>query len=349
MELLWPASLLLLSLIPILAAVYIWIQRRKRRFTVRYSSLALVRSALPRYANLRRHLPFALFLLALSSLIVAFARPVNIIRVPAGQSTVILSIDVSMSMRQTDIPPTRLEAAKAAALSFLQRQSANTEIGIVVFSGFAELIQPPTSDQETLRAAVRSLNYGRRTAIGSGIVEALEAMDDANPITVTGPGDSGLSGTPGAVTSDIIVLLTDGVSTSGIHPLDAAQIAAERGIRVYTIGFGTERGSDWFGNQFFGGRANDPDPQNQQGWGGGGRGRFRRGIDEATLKEIATVTGAEYFAAESADELINVFSNLTTHVVTREEKSEISFLFAAVGALFAALAVALALLWNPLP
>ena len=153
MDLLWPGFLILLGLIPLLIAAYIWMLRRRRRFAVRYSSLALVREALPHQSRWRRHVPFALFLLALSSLIVALSRPVTIISVPTGQVTVILTIDVSRSMCSTDIQPSRIEAAQAAALSFIQRQQATTQIGIVAFSGYAELIQPPTTDTEALQAA----------------------------------------------------------------------------------------------------------------------------------------------------------------------------------------------------
>ncbi len=169
---LWPSFLYLLILIPLLIVVYILILRRRQRFAVRYSSLALVRDALPRRSWLRQHLPFIFFLLALTGLIVALARPVNVISVPAGKATIILTIDVSRSMCSTDIKPTRIQAAENAALSFIQRQSSNTQIGLVAFSSFAELIQPPTNDRNLLDAAVKSLLVGRRTAIGSGILAA---------------------------------------------------------------------------------------------------------------------------------------------------------------------------------
>ncbi|MDQ3930014.1 MAG: BatA domain-containing protein, partial [Chloroflexota bacterium] len=134
MSLLWPGFLFLLALVPVLIGVYIWMLRR-RRVALRYSSLSLVRAALPKYSHLRRHLPFALFLLALTSLIVALGRPVQIVSVPSGQATIILSMDVSGSMRQVDIPPSRLEAAEAAALSFIQQQKSSTQIGLVAFAG----------------------------------------------------------------------------------------------------------------------------------------------------------------------------------------------------------------------
>jgi Ca-activated chloride channel family protein len=353
MDMLWPGFLLLLGLIPLIVAVYIWSLRRRRRFAVRYSSLALVREALPHPSRLRRHLPFALFLLALSSLVIALGRPVSIVSVPAGQVTVILALDVSRSMCATDIEPNRLEAAKAAALSFVQRQNSSTQIGVVAFAGFAELVQPPTNDQEVLQDAVESLTTGRRTAIGSGLLEALDAIAEVDPNVApsTSGASTGVRPTPvpqGAYAPDIIVLLTDGVSNAGPLPLDAAQQAADRGVRVYTIGFGTENenGSLPFcGQQFQGG-----DPFGGGGlFGGGGGGGFRRGIDEVTLKRVADMTGGAYYSAESAGELHEVFQNLPTYLITRHETMEISVAFTALGALLAALAVGLSLIWLPLP
>ncbi len=351
MDLLWPEFIYLLGLIPVLIAAYVWILRRRRRFAVRYSSLALVREALAGQSRLKRHIPFALFLLGLASLVLALTRPVAIVSVPTGQTTIILSIDVSRSMCSTDIQPNRLEAAKAAALSFIQRQGSTTQIGIVAFAGFAELIQVPTTDQEVLQDAVESLITGRRTAIGSGILRALDAIAeiDKNVAPSTPFDPPGVEPTPvpeGAYAPEIIVLLTDGVSNSGILPLDAAQQAADRGVRVYTIGFGTASntslascGQQFQGNDpFFGGGG--------QQFGGGG---FRRGIDEETLKQVAEMTGGTYYSAESAGELHNVFQNLPTYLITKHETQEISVAFAAIGALLTGVAMILSLSRHPLP
>ena len=363
---LWPSFLYLLVLIPLLILAYVWMLRRRKRFVVRYSSLALVRDALPRQSWLRRHLPFVLFLLALTGLILALARPVNVVSVPAGKATIILTIDVSRSMCSTDIKPTRIQAAENAALSFIQRQSSNTQIGLVAFSTFGELIQPPTSDRTLLDAAVKSLLVGRRTAIGSGILTAIDAIAQVDKnvtpsITDTNPGIEPAAVPKGAYVPDIIVLLTDGVSNTGPLPLDAAQQAEDRGVRVYTIGFGTANGSEFamcqsdsqygfgggyggyggygFGGGGFGG-----------GFGGlgGGFGGFQRGIDDATLKQVAAMTGGTYYSASSAGELQNVFKSLPTYLIMKHETTEISVFFTALGALFAALAILLALLWHPL-
>ena len=366
MTMLWPSFLFLLILIPLLIAVYIWMLRRRKRFAVRYSSLALVRDALPRQSWLRQHLPFVLFMLALTGLIAALTRPVSIINVPAGKATIILAIDVSRSMCSTDIKPTRIQAAENAALTFIQRQNAHAQIGLVAFSSFGEIIQPPTSDRNLLDAAVKSLLVGRRTAIGSGILTALDAISQVDKnvspsITDSAPGIEPTPPPKGAYAPDIIVLLTDGVSNTGPLPLDAAQQAEDRGVRVYTIGFGTPNGSEFascqssdpygggfgfggggFGGGFGGGGFGG-------GFGGGGFGGFRRGIDEATLKQVAAMTGGAYYSASSASELQNIFNSLPTYLIMKHETTEISVFFTAFGALLAALAILLALLWHPLP
>lgn len=347
MELLWPGFLLLLGLIPLLVAVYFWMLRRRRRYAVRYSSLSLVREALPHQSRLRRHLPFILFLLGLASLVIALGRPVATVKIPYGQSSIILALDVSRSMCSVDIPPNRLEAAKDAARSYIQRQASSSQIGIVAFAGFAELVQTPTSDQEMLQDAIESLTTARRTAVGSAILESLDAIAEINQDIAPSVSDPASEVQPepvpeGDYAPDIIVLLTDGASNEGPLPLDAAQQAVDRGIRVYTIGFGTEQGgvmdcNDGFGrNDSFGGF----------GFGGG---YYRRGIDEPTLKQIAEMTGGSYYSASSADELNSVFQALPSYLVTRNETTEISIAFTAIGALLAAIAIILSLLWHPHP
>ncbi|RPJ36409.1 MAG: VWA domain-containing protein, partial [Chloroflexi bacterium] len=285
---------------------------------------------------------FALFLLALTSLVIALVRPVTITSIPVDQATIIMAIDVSLSMRSNDIPPSRLEAAEAAAISFIRRQKPGTQIGIVAFAGFAELVQPPTDDQEDLQSAVENLMLARRTAIGSGILKSLDAIAEvdssiAPTVSEAIPNTGKPTQTPvprGVYAPHIIVLLTDGVSNSGPQPLEAASQAVDRGVRIYTIGFGTDNGTIPFSGQ----------PSQNDPFGGG----FRMGIDEDTLKQIASMTGGKYYSASSAGELQTVFQRLPTSLITRNETTEISVFFTAIAALFAALAVTLALLWNPL-
>jgi Ca-activated chloride channel homolog len=295
------------------------------------------------------------------------ARPGAIVSIPADQTSIILAMDVSGSMRSMDIQPSRLGAAENAAISFIQHQKATAQIGIVAFSGFAEEIQPPTTDQEALQTAIQSLTTGRATAIGSGILTSIDAIAEVDklvapsvidPTTTLGP-------TPvpkGDYAPDIIVLLTDGVSNAGPAPLDAAQQAADRGVRIYTIGFGTANGfinnqggfggGGRGGNGGFGGGqpgGNSGAGGNNQFFGGQqGGGRFRTAIDEATLQQIASMTGGKYYYATSANELQSVFNSLPTSLITEHEVMELSVAFAALGTVLAAVAIILSLLWHPL-
>jgi Ca-activated chloride channel family protein len=354
MSFLWSFSLYLLFLIPLIIAAYILILRRRRRFAVRYSSLSLVREAMSHQSWLRRHLPFIFFLLALASLVLALARPVATVFVPSNRATIILAMDVSRSMCSTDIPPNRLEAAKQAALTFIERQERGRLIGVVAFAGFAELVQPPTGDRAALEDAIVNLNPARRTAIGSAILRSLDAISEID-VSVA-PGDTGNipegAFTPvpeGEYVPHIIVLLTDGASNAGPSPISAAIQASERGVRVYTIGFGTTRNTSPMNcgyqiqeNDVFGGGGGFGNP-----FGGGGGG-FRREIDEETLTSIADMTGGTYYAATSAGELENVFQNLPTYLVATRQTIEISAYFTAFATLMAILAMVLSFRLYPL-
>ena len=356
MNMLWSGSLYLLLLLPALVAAYIWLLRRRKKFVVRYSSLSLVREAAGKSSVWRRHVPFILFLLALTSLVFALTRPTAEVVVPSNRATIILAMDVSLSMCSTDIPPNRMEAAKDAALSFVESRERGTKIGIVAFAGFAELVQAPTDDQTVLSNAIQYLTVARRTAIGSAILRSLDAIAELDervlPVDLAAPD----ANAPVAeLVPHIIVLLTDGSSNAGPSPFLAANEAIERGVRVYTIGFGTRdnqspmdcgfsflEGSDPGGNNLFGGGGLP-----FFGGGGGGSGGFRRELDEATLIQIADMTGGEYYAATSAGELQNVFQNLPTYLVVTRETIEVSVFFNALALLLIILAVFLSLRWNP--
>jgi Ca-activated chloride channel family protein len=366
MTFLWPWFLLSLLLIPLVVAVYVWILRRRRRFAIRYSSLSLIREALPRRSRLRRHLPFALFLLGMASLIVAVARPAAEVEVPLSRTSIILALDVSRSMCATDVPPNRLTVAQDAAAAFIEEQADGTRIGIVAFADFAELIVPPTNDRETLLEAIENLTTAIGTAIGSATLKSIDAISEINTaVAPSGVNLAGEDGVPGVgedgFVPDIIVLLTDGANSRGPLPLDAARQAADRQVRVYTIGFGTteipemvctrqQLGSDifGFGSGFGGGRGFG------RGFGGGfggGGGGFRRFlvIDEATLQGVADITGGSYYRAEDAAQLLEVFQNLPTEITLQKEALEISVVFVLLGALFVSMAIALSMLWNRFP
>jgi Ca-activated chloride channel family protein len=292
-------------------------------------------------------LPFALLLLGLAGLIIAMSRPVAVVEVPTNQATVILAMDISGSMCSTDIPPNRLSVAQNSALSFIEAQAETTRIGVIAFATLAQLVVPPTNDEEALKEAVENLVTARRTAIGTAILNSVNVIAEfnpavppstINPATFVAPG--GTPRQPGEFGPDIIVLLTDGANSRGIEPREAAKVAAERGIRVYTIGFGTRAGAPMGCNRFQAG--------NRLGRMSGGGG-FRRGIDEATLQDVAEMTGGVYYSAESASELQDVFRELPTYITAVREPREISVVFAAGGALLTSLAVGLSLIWRSLP
>ena len=358
MSLLWPGFLYLFLLIPLAILVYLWILRRRHRFAIRYSSLSLVREAAAKQSWFRKHLPFLLFLLALASLIFALGRPVATVLVPSNAATVIMAIDVSRSMCSTDIPPNRLVVAQEAALSFVQNNTSGRQVGIVAFAGFAELIQPPTTDLQRLENAIGILAPARRTAIGSAILRSIDAIAEVDnrvaPSELSQTTDPASPSLPeGEYVPHIIVLLTDGASNAGPLPMIAAQQAMERGVRVYTIGFGTINNSspmncgddDPFG---FGGGFGSPFAGGGGNLGGGGGG-FRREIDEETLQQVASATGGEYYIATSAGELQDVFQSLPTYVIATRETTEISVFFTAIAVLIAILAMILSLRWHPLP
>jgi Ca-activated chloride channel family protein len=373
MTLLWPELLLLLAALPVLVGLRAWMLRRRRSTGVRFSSLSLVREAAPGSTWIRRHLPFTLFVLALGSLVLAMARPAAIVAVPTSRTTVVLAMDVSRSMCATDIAPNRLIAAEEAAAAFVERQASGTQIGIVAFAGFAEIVQVPTNEDEVLLDIIAALATGRRTAIGSAILESIDAIaetDPSIPKTVDdgagegdrgNPGDGGVPSVPrGAYAPAIIVLLTDGASNTGPDPVEAAAQAAARGIRIYTIGFGTEKPDQGrpprCGAQYVGREPGDSggfDPGFGGGFGGGGLGGtgggFRRAIDEDTLRAVADATGGTYYPAESAEQLNEVFAQLPTNLILQHDVIEVSVAFTAFAAVLLGLAVFLGQAWRPLP
>lgn len=362
----WPYALALVLVVPLIVAVHLWLQRRRRRFAVSYASLALIREALPGRSRWRRRVPFALFLAALLSLAIAAARPQAVVAVPLSRTTIILALDVSGSMCSTDVPPNRLAVAEDTARTFIKEQAGGTRIGIVAFSGIAQLVVPPTTDRDALLAAIDGFSIGRGTAVGTAVLRAVDAVAEINPnvtrtgVDLAGPAGGGAAtpGTPpaGGYQPDIVVLLTDGATTQGVNPLVAAQQAADRGVRVYTIGFGTTEpasmvcsreqvGTSLFGSRFAGGGQGG----SFRGFGGGGAGG-RRGayllLDEKTLQSIADITGATYHRAVDAKQLDTVFHDLPAQITLQREHVEVGFAFAALGALLATTAVGLSLLWN---
>jgi Ca-activated chloride channel family protein len=342
----WPEMLWLLAALPVLVALYVYFMRRKQRTAVRYASLAMMKDAMGRSSR-RRHVPPALFLLAIAAMIVAIARPAAVVTLPSQNETVVLAIDVSGSMRATDVEPTRLAAAQAAARTFVQEQPRGTRIGVVAFAATALVVQHPTQNREDIVGAIDRLQLQRGTAIGSGIIVALATLFPNAGITlesVEGKGASRRARTkpymgddpamnaqkeppkpvaPGSYTSAAIILLTDGQRTTGPDPAAAAKLAAERGVRVYTVGIGTPEG----------------EIMGFEGW------RMRVKLDEDTLKGVAAATRGQYFYAGTAADLTKVYRSLNSRFVLEKKETEITALFSALAAVLALASAGVSLLW----
>jgi len=337
MNFVWPDLLWLLVLLPVLVMMYLWLLYRRKKNTLRYASLSLVKQAMGKGPGWRRHLPPALLLLAIATLLVATARPTAIITLPTQQETIILAMDVSGSMRAADVLPNRLVAAQEAAKAFIKELPRSVRVGVVSFAGTAAVVQPPTQSREDVVAAIDRFQLQRGTAIGSGIVLSLATMFpdagiDLSQITGArnmplGPGDKPKQDftpvAPGSFGSGAIILLTDGQRTTGPDPMDAAKMAADRGVKVFSVGIGTK----------------DGETIGFEGWS------MRVRLDEETLKNIANLTRAEYFYAGTANDLKKVYQSLSTRLVVEKKETEISGLFAAAAALLVVLAAGLSVAW----
>jgi Ca-activated chloride channel family protein len=295
----WPFALLLGLAVPLVLGAYLLSARRRRRHAVTYSSVALLRKALPRRSRWRRHLPVGLLLTSLAVLAVAAARPQLTSDVPVSKTTIILALDESGSMCLTDVLPNRLTVAQRAAREFVDAQPKGAQMGLVVFAGYAELAVPPTTDRSALDRALNNLSTSPGTAIGAAILKSLDAIAEVDPqvqpvgnavssaalAPSTSPEGTGAAGaaTPGAgavakppkagYVPDIIVLLTDGANNRGITPLQAVPYAVARRVRIYTIGFGTTHIAPFkCSPQQQGGFASNGGFGPNGGYGGGGYG-----------------------------------------------------------------------------
>jgi Ca-activated chloride channel homolog len=379
----WAFLLPLLLVAPVVLGVYLWSLHRRRKQAVTYSSVALLRSVIPARSRWRRHLPVGLLVASLGVLAIASARPQVSRNVPIARTSIILALDVSRSMCATDVDPNRLSVEQKAAKEFVDNQVSGTRMGLIIFSGTAQLAVAPTRDRSPLQQAIDNLATANGTAIGAAILKSLDALStvntDVKPVGDVPSADSGFNpgdafspfGPPPDTTPtttppppgqhgyvpDIVVLLTDGANTRGIAPLDAVPYAVDRRVRVYTIGFGTtepaplactsaQLGGDdsAFGGAFGPGGAG----------GGGGSFAFRGGrsplrADLPTLQEIADRTGGKAYAAQDAGQLQKVFSGLPRDVTVQKKKDEITAAFAVVGALLVLAAVAASIRWSPYP
>ncbi|MBN9409532.1 MAG: VWA domain-containing protein [Burkholderiales bacterium] len=343
---LWPELLWLLLAVPLLVLLYMWLLSRKKKTALRYASLSLVREAMGRGNGWRRHVPPALFLLSMVAMLLAAARPMAVITLPSNQQTIMLAIDVSGSMRATDVQPSRIEAAQEAAKKFIQELPRHVRVGIVAFAGSAQVAQLPTLTREDLITAIDRFQLQRGTATGNGIMLSLATLFPDDGIDINEMAYGGARGgnrlrgrsldqaqappkkdftpvPPGSYNSAAIIMLTDGQRTTGVDPMDAAKLAADRGVRVYTVGIGTV----------------DGETIGFEGWS------MRVRLDEETLKGVANRTAAEYFYAGNATDLKKVYETLSSKLTVEKKETEISGLLALIAALLALGSAGLSLLW----
>jgi Ca-activated chloride channel family protein len=328
--------------VPALIAAYFFLLRRKKQSALRYASLSMVKEAMGPGQRFRRHIPPLLFLVALIVMIMAIARPAALVTLPSQHMTIILAMDVSGSMRATDVEPNRISAAQAAAKAFVAEQPSYVRIGVVSFAGTAAVVQAPTHNRADVVAAIDRFQLQRATAIGSGIIVSLATIfpDEGIDVSSLIYGRNAPRGVPldqprksekpafkpvppGSYTSAAIILLTDGQRTTGPSSIEAAQMAADRGVRIFTVGIGTPAG----------------ETIGFEGWS------MRVRLDEPTLKAIANLTRGEYFHAGSAGDLKKVYQSLNSRLVLEKKETEITALFSAAAAITALGSGLLSLLW----
>ncbi|SPK70091.1 ABC transporter ATP-binding protein (plasmid) [Cupriavidus taiwanensis] len=349
MQFLWPQMLWLLLSLPLLAAAYLYLIARRKKIALLYASLALPRAVLGRNQRLRRHIPPLLFLLALGADLLACARPIATITLPTDTVTLVLAMDTSRSMAATDVAPARISAAQQAARDLIVGLPASVRLGIVSFAATATVVLSPTDNRHDMLDAIDRFQLQHGTATGSGLIQALAVLFpddgiDLEAILFSGeslaPGPGGRSRTeaaaaaavrkreqeqssaqPGSYRHGAVILLSDGRRTTGPDPLDAARMAAQRGVRVYTVGFGTPRDE------------------------GAAVSSLSDSLDEPTLREVATLTDGEYFQAGSAADLTQVYRQLSARFALERKEIEISALLTAASVPLLVAACGLSLLW----
>ena len=339
MKFLWPQYLWLMLALPLLPALYVWLLRRRGKPALRYSNLEVLREASSR--PWRRHVPPALLLIACSLLLFAAARPLATLTLPWARSSIMLAMDVSLSMRVSDVKPTRLAAAQEAAKLFLRDLPKNIDVGLVTFAGSAQVAQAATLDRASLVSAIDAFQMQYGTAIGNAIVVCLAELFPDHGINlgdmtfgprqkVRGRDDKEAAQpkqitpvAPGSYGSAAILLLSDGRRTTGVDTLEAAKMAADRGVRIHVVGLGTVDGV-----------AGEP----------GGLAIYLK-LDEPTLREVARMTGGEYHHAGTAEELRSVYQGLGSRLQVQTRETEITALLALVAAILVLAAGSLSVLW----
>lgn len=327
MSFIWPTMLWLLIFIPLGVGWYVRLQQHRRQALARYGSFGLTSNVSGRGAH--RHLPPAFFLLSLTILVLALARPETVVSLPRVEGTVILAFDVSGSMAADDLEPTRMEAAKVAARAFVEQQPTSVLIGVVAFSDSGFAVQPPTHDRDAILSSINRLAPQRGTSLGNGILMSLNTLFEVAPEPLTlsdlTPAPT-LTPTPvprGTYTPAAIVLLTDGENNEAPDPLAAALAAADRGVRIYTVGIGSAAGAILTIEGF----------------------NIHSQLDEATLQHIAALTEGAYYNAQSAQDLHAIYDTLQPQLTLKPEKMEVTSILAGLSILSLLIGGALSLLW----
>jgi Ca-activated chloride channel family protein len=327
MSFIWPSMLIFLIAAPLLVVLYLRLLQRRQRIITQYGSFGLLNSA-KQSPGFRRHVPPLIFLVALTLLILALSRPQTVVSLPRMEGTVILAFDVSGSMAADDLKPTRMEAAKVAAQDFVELQPPNVPIGVIAFSDGGLAVQIPTNDRDEVLAAIKRLTPQRSTGLGNGIIAAINTLLTGTKtryytnITPT-PTPSPTPMPAGVYTNAVIVLLTDGENNQQPDPLTVAKAAADRGIRIFTVGIGSPAGANVKIDGF----------------------TIHTQLDEAMLKQLAQNTGGTYFNAQSTDELRSIYGKLDTQLIVKPQKQEITYLLAGASILLLLIGSMFSLLW----
>ena len=349
MTFLAPQMLLGLLLVPIAIGFYLWAQRRRSKYAVRFTNLDLLANLATKRPAWRRHLPPVLYLAAIAALLIGLARPTMVVPVPREDATVVLAMDVSGSMRATDVSPTRLDAAKASALSFIDQLPENVRVGIVSFASEPQTLVSPTADRAQLKAAIDGLTARDGTAMGDALMQVLDIAEKIQADAPEAPDatagallcGAAVSAAPGSSAAPKLptdqpsnqplvaaILLSDGANSVGkAQPLEAAQRAKSLGVPIYTIALGTPNGSVTVQDQFGQSQTLDVPP------------------DTATLKQIASITGATAFDAPTAKDLASVYDNLQSRIGYTEERQEVTFALVAAGLLLVVLGAGMSAVW----
>lgn len=339
MNFLWPHNLWLVLALPLLPLLYLWLLRRGARAALRLPSVRVARAAAG--PTWRRHVPPALVFLALALLVLALARPTARVALPWAKSTILLALDISRSMRVDDVKPNRMVAAQEGAKAFLAEVPKHIEVGLVTFAGTAQVAQQATLDRPAVVGAIDAIQMQFGTAIGNAIVLCLAELFPDHGIDLAemtfGSRRAGRSlddrakpqprqlkpVPPGSYGAAAIILLTDGRRTTGVDTIEAAKMAADRGVKVYVVGLGTPDGHLAMGE---------------------GMAIYLQ-LDEATLRQVATMTGAEYHHAATAEALRAVYQNLGSQMEVSRRETELTGLVAAAAALLLLAGAGLSVAW----